>query len=430
MHAKHARINRFMVRQENIQMHQRMPRRQALAAAVAAFAAATTVSACAGESQPGISDEEPSSPAKRPKPGEPARHASDESFPVGEPFGEAAWSIGEVRDSSDTAAVRGDRLIIHREVYPKSVTSYAPDGSEVWYFDLPGRGDPDIYDVQILDEVVAILTRAEVDGEGLEESSFVAKVLLLSIQDGSVVTETDLPIEDSHAFPPANLIGDGVYMTEGGELRDIPAENTTPKFIDGVPVWTEAGDSGNGEVLSAENWQGLEYSFAERKEVVNRERGLVLVDEPDTDDESLVGHILNIHTGDVLFSITSETNAFAEHEVGRYWSPVGDGESSVCSPSGEFSVSGALWISESEGRCIGGGDGQQNVTLTAVDDAGTAYGISEESKLVTVPAGGEAQVSDLPEVGAPNTPSPPFAIMDGGLALHWDGLTVTANPIR
>lgn len=411
-------------------MHQRMPRRQALAAAVAAFAAATTVSACAGESQPGNSSEEPSSPVKRPKPGEPARHAIDESFPVGEPFGEAAWSIGEVRDSSDTAAVRGDRLIIHREVYPKSVTSYAPDGNEVWYFDLPGRGDPDIYDVQILDEVVAILTRAEVDGEGLEESSFVAKVLLLSIQDGSVVTETDLPIEDSHAFPPANLIGDGVYMTEDGELRDIPAENTTPRLIDGVPVWTEASDSGNGDVLSTESWQGLEYSFAEQKEVVNRERGLVLVDEPDAGDESLVGHILNVHTGDVLFSITSETNAFAEHAVGRYWSPVGDGESSICSPSGEFAVSGALWISESEGRCIGGGDGQQNVTLTAVDDAGTAYGISEESKLVTVPAGGEAQVSDLPEVGAPKTPSPPFAIMDGGLALHWDGLTVTANPIR
>lgn len=411
-------------------MHQRMSRRQALVATTATLTTTLAVSACANASQSGKNAGDPSSPAKQPSPGDPIRHASDESFPVGAPFGDAIWSIGEVRDSSDTAAVRGDRLIVHREIYPKSVTSYAADGSEVWYFNLPGRGSSDIYDVQILDEVVAILTRVELEGDGLEESSFAANVLLLSIQDGSVVTEAELPIVDAHAFPPANLIGDGVYMTEEGDLQDIPVDGATLRMIDGAPVWVERDDEEPGDQLSSKSWQSLPYSFDQRSEIMNRERGLVLVKEDGTGSDSLIGHVLDVHSGEVQFSITSESNPFAEYKVGRFWSPVADDESSICSPNGEFAVSGALWISESEGRCIGGGDGQQKVTLTAVDDSGIAYGISEQFKLVIVPVGGDPQVSDLPEVGAPKTPSPPFAIMDGGIALHWDGTTVTANPIQ
>lgn len=409
-------------------MHRSTTRRQALLATMATLASTTAISACTSGS-PDDSDGDPANSPKQNKHSDPDRHASDASFPVGEPFGEAAWSVDEVVNV-EGVTVRGNRLIVHRGGFPPSISVYANDGSEVWFFELPDSSDQISYDVQILEETVAFLTRGEIDSQSLAESSSGANVLLLSLEDGSVVAEAGLPIESDRAFPPERLIGDGAYMTESGELFDFPIDDIEPKLVDGTLIWSEEGADKAEEFLATENWRSSEYSFGWRKKIVNWRRGLMLVQGHDTGDPSLIGHVIDVHTGEVPFSISSENNPSAESRVGRYLSPLRNDEPSICSPNGAYVVDGALWMSESQGRCIGGGEGQQNVTLTAVDDAGTAYGVSEEGKLVVVPVGSEAYVSELPEIRPYRDPVPPFAIMEGGLALHWDGLIVTANPIK
>lgn len=101
-------------------------------------------------------------------------------------------------------------------------------------------------------------------------------------------------------------------------------------------------------------------------------------------------------------------------------------ETAALSPSGEYAVLDSLLWDGSTVTCIGGGEGQRSVTLTAITDEGTAYGSAGGDLLVEVPASGEPTTSDLPE-GA----QPPIGIMDGGLAIHYDpDGVITANPVR
>ena len=100
------------------------------------------------------------------------------------------------------------------------------------------------------------------------------------------------------------------------------------------------------------------------------------------------------------------------------------------SPNGRYGVAGPFWMSETEGKCFGGGDGQKTIEFSAVDDNGTAYGETDEGELVVITKGGEPEVSDAPV---------PIGVMDGNIAIHIDGEkgagfwidpTITANPIK
>lgn len=410
-------------------MHRKTTRRQVLSASAAALGSAIALSACTSESPTGESPTDEGVVTRQPEGSDEDWQTSAQSFPVGNPFGEPAWSLDRLLDHGVSVAVRGDRLIVENNDNPHDVVYvFDSKGQEVWHYELPSVTEAPSLAVRILNETVAILIEAEAEAEGLKKPTKVANVLLLSIDDGSVRAEADLPVEDV-GYPPENLIGDGVHMTENGDIRDLPAGATEAAVIDGVLIWNEKSEGGSDELLSTENWRNARYHLS-RHALVNQQSGLILVNDNSSGGDPLIGHILDVHTGEIRFPLSSDNNPGAESHGTQYWNPRGGQETSVTSPNGEYAISGALWISASEGRCIGGGDNQQAVVLTAVDDAGTAYGISEEGRLVVVPNGGDARVSDLPEVGPGHKPAPPFAVMAGGLALHWDGVTITANPIK
>ncbi len=87
-------------------------------------------------------------------------------------------------------------------------------------------------------------------------------------------------------------------------------------------------------------------------------------------------------------------------------------------------------MSETEGKCFGGGDGEKKIEFTAVADDGTAYGETEDGELVVVTNGGEAEVFEA---------LVPVGVMNGDIAIHvsgeddegvWGDPTITANPIK
>ncbi len=104
--------------------------------------------------------------------------------------------------------------------------------------------------------------------------------------------------------------------------------------------------------------------------------------------------------------------------------------STLRSPNGEYGVNGTIWMSETEGKCFGGGDGEKTIEFRAVADDGTAYGETEDGELVVVTTGGEAEVFEA---------LVPVGVMNGDIAIHvsgeddegvWGDPTITANPIK
>jgi len=329
-------------------------------------------------------------------------------IPVGDAFGEAIWSLS-VGSMSDVW-VRDDRLIVS-DVESGRVFAVEAGGDEIWSFDLPEK--PSSMRVVVGKSTVALLTGAEVEGEGLAEKTFAAHVALRAIEDGSLIAEDHIPLASAQSSLPSDLVGDGFYMTQDGVVHEFPEEYSAPMatagdkpFVEDVLLWDESGGFG----LVSETWRNDDYSFLDG--LVDVARGRILVRERAVPaPEGYVGSMLDVRTGEVLFDISCPEDLRA----------FGDASSS---PSGEFMVSGPLWVSGSEGRCIGGGEGEQSVELTAVADDGTAFGMSEEGSLVVAEPSGEVAVSELPDgAGAP------FAVMSGNTALHRSGGTITANPI-
>lgn len=348
---------------------------------------------------------------------------------MGEPFGEAVWTIGDI-EQSDEVAVRGDRLIVRTG--EGRMRAYSSNGDQEWSYDLPEQSNG--LDVQVLNRAVAILTGGSSEGEGLDETKMVANVVLLSIEDGSVIGEAELPLASADDFPPAQLKGDGAYLTEDGKRHEFPANylETFPDVVarpdgsdainavvNGITIWSDNG----GNNLVTETWRDDDHTGPN---LVDQPRGRLLVSERGSSLK--YGSVLDAQTGSILFDIECEDDSRSSNGSSTWANPSG-GIETVSSPNSQYLISGAIWLADTEGRCLGGGEGQQDVTLTAVDDAGTAYGMTSEGKLVVVPSNGEHQVSELPETGAHGGVSP-FAVMDGDLALHWNGSTISANPIK
>lgn len=352
-----------------------------------------------------------------------------EGFPVGEPFGEAVWTVGDI-EQSDEVAVRGDRLIVRTE--EGRISGYTSNGDQEWSYDLPEQSNG--IDVQILNQTVAVLTGGTSEGEGLNETKMVANVVFLSIEDGSLISEAVLPLASADDFPPTQLKGDGAYLTEDGKLHEFPSNYLTTfpdvasrsdgsdaitAVVNGIPIWSDNG----GNNLVTESWRDDDHKGPS---LIDQPRGRLLVSERGNSQK--YGSVLDAQTGSILFDIECGDDSQSSNGSSTWANPSG-GIETVSSPNSQYLISGAIWLSDTEGRCLGGGEGQQDVTLTAVDDAGTAYGMTSEGKLVVVPSNGEHQVSELPETGAHGGVSP-FAVMDGDLALHWNGSSISANPIK
>jgi len=186
------------------------------------------------------------------------------------------------------------------------------------------------------------------------------------------------------------------------------------RSVDGIPIWSVRGE------LRGEGWTSADLGLVENSVLaVNDSLGLLLLWDNSPFAASETVHAIRAETGERAFDVTCATGS----EVGA--SLATGGTRSSTSPDGRYAVKGPVSFSSDEAVCLGGGD-QQSVSLTAVDDDGTSYGVSAEGDLVVAPLNGDPQVSALPS-GA----STPLGIMTGGIAVHWDDASgyITGNPI-
>ncbi|GAB3650401.1 hypothetical protein [Glycomyces tarimensis] len=357
-----------------------------------------------------------------------AAEAAVAAFPVGEPFGEAVWSV-DVGPGESTVTVRPDRVVVDR-LYPdvaRVIQAYTPDGDEAWTYDLSEHEYPQHIPVAVLEETVAILEHAEIEASGLDEAQTVTELTLLSIEDGSVVAEIEFP--DSPEFTSFGSIvfhgDDGIgFVTEEGEVIEVEAEYfrvTDAGLVRGAPFWLDKGNNLNTQAGTLSELPGIEQPEISGMDVlaVDHRQGLLAVQVTHGALADLAYYVVAVETGEIVYELSCSDYSHT------------DGTTDVArnSPNGEYVVHESIWMSATGGRCFGGGDGQRTVELRAVDDDGNAYGAVEgdapSDELVTIPVGGEPEVSDLPE-GAPV----PSGIMNGDIAVHLSGTTLTGNPIK
>ncbi|MFT4189123.1 MAG: hypothetical protein QM621_11150 [Aeromicrobium sp.] len=368
------------------------------------------------------------------------------SPPVGEAFGEAVWSVEADIDYTDVDLdrptsmnnglldhrlhVAGDRIVALVDDATR-LQAWTADGEEAWSHPITSDVSSPWPTGQIrwMNETVAIVEDREGEGSGLDKDTVTTHLTLLSLDDGSVVAEADFGgwvlAEYGLAFGPETREaspGEGfVVVAEDGSQRVVPADLSTATLrgvVDDVAVWDVHETLGDYYTVS-EKWNARTAELDARTpifiESVDQARGLLMTDAAAFD----------VHTGERRFDLPS----CHRHS---HTSPL------VHSPGGEYGVWDNNWTSTTAHRCVGEAE-QRGVTLTAVDDDGTAYGLVIGSDLnthvtgddydyefVTVPADGDPQVTAWPE-GA----TPPRGIVEGGLAIHWhpDEGVITANPI-
>lgn len=331
------------------------------------------------------------------------REAAEASIPVGAPFGDAVWRVEA--EGSTRVNVRPDRLIVDSTTpASRTIRAFTADGKEKWDYSLSGD-DVGSAEVWVLDETVAVLEEVTTEGSGLDKDQTNEQLTLLSQEDGTEIT--------TEAAASVNEFGVVV-------------------FKDGESALTE-----EGETVA---YKAPEYKYTDDKQTPVY--GIPPVEFPifqDLESDEYV-EVEPLATGlkeDILIIYASaggETTYYAvDTKAGRvaYELPCSSGLSSTLrSPNGEYGVNGSIWMSETEGKCFGGGDGEKKIEFTAVADDGTAYGETEDGELVVVTNGGEAEVFEA---------LVPVGVMNGDIAIHvsgeddegvWGDPTITANPIK
>lgn len=351
------------------------------------------------------------------------------SFPVGEPFGEAVWSV-DVGEGEKTVTVRPDRVVVDRSLLgvSRAIQVYTLEGEEAWTHDLSDHEYPEAVSVATFRETVAVLTEREIEASGLDEARTVAVLTLLSLEDGSVVAEVEFP-EENPLFSDHGAVfftdDDGVsYVTEDGEIvkrGDDGFADGDHGLVHGTPFWVDRSHDLHTQAGGASEFPGVDRSDIIGMDVLaaDHEQGLLAVQVTHDRSFDFTYHAVEAATGEVLY----------EFDCPGYTHTQGETDVASNSPNGQYAVHESIWISATGARCFGGEDGQRTVELQAVDDDGNAYGMVEgdgleSGELVTIPAGGEPEVSALPD-GAPA----PSGIMNGGIAVHLSGTMLTGNPI-
>jgi hypothetical protein len=324
--------------------------------------------------------------------------SSVEGFPVGKPFGDAAWSIEVSGDTRVT--VRPDRVIVDTTgLTTRTIRAYTGEGKKAWEREVPGR-NPEHVPVWVLDETVAILGEVETEGSGLDEDKTTQVLTLLSQEDGTEVAE-----EDSASVDAQGVIykdDKSQALTEEGQLVDYePVETFTinADSVAGIPLDPSIKTDGfiDAEILAINRRQGMAIFNVTRE-------------APDMEF--------------AFFGVDTETGKVAyELECQGYKHTDSENNVAESSPNGKYGVHESVWMTATEGKCFGGDYGQKSIEFTAVDDNGTAYGITEVSglaapELVVIPKGGEPEVLEAPA---------PVGIMNGGIAVHINGKATNGN---
>lgn len=344
------------------------------------------------------------------------------AVPVGAPFEDASWSLDARSDA--LVLVTPDRLITDGPVLDGAlaITAWSADGEQVWSHEI----SEGVTDIRALSETVAFVERREVKGTGLDKTRLVIIVTLLSLDDGEIVAEVEVPDSEigrhgltfSIKNPDWGSAGsDGfILVAEDGTTQEInPGYAEDVDAVASIPFWSNTSE------LQTESWNSRDLGLGMSSVmVIDPGQGLLLLQDTSGNGEADTFSMVQAETGAILYTVSCPTDQYG-------WGASGgnDGTLAQNSPNRQYGVAGRLTFSATESRCVGGGD-QQNVTLTAVDDDGTAYGETADGQLVVVALGGEPQVSELP-AGARS----PIGVMKGDIAVHRDERTgvVTGNHI-
>lgn len=383
-----------------------------------AATAMLTLSACgssdpAADTKPAVQDKLTEDRQETPEP-------SIKSIPVGEPFGDAVWAINGLHVPSGVRSAiingkpvktRGDRLIIETiELDDKrGVLVFDSDGKEVWQ-----RSFDPLAEISVLQEVVAVMEYDTVESGGLDKAEDVGTLTLLSLKDGSTVAELSQQDPIHHLFNEfGQIVLNESVVTEDGKVHE---QTKAPEFgalflKDGVTAPVEL-DASIPE---------LEDAFDVETRVIAPALGIAVVGITHGPSPEFTYYAVKTKDGSVVNKLDCGDALFAKHT---------DSSTNVAyaSPNGDYAVLESFWISSSEAKCYTEQEDVKGAILTAVDDNGTAYGTTSDSKreLVVITAEGTARVSALP-----NQASAPIGILDGGIAIHTDSLgKVTGNPIK
>lgn len=363
------------------------------------------------------------------------------SLPVASAFGQPAWGM-QIPPSWEqmTPIVTAQRIIALSDA---TVVAYDTRGEEAWSTEWKplaeenrAVGTPPVLR-QVSPEVVAVIDTGKVKGEGLATTTYAARVTLIDVEHGALKKEVSVPGSESDS-PKLGSVGLGfalpdrtaVVVTPEGEIVEAPAAPADARLIGAASVGeTPIGLWETGSVNTVASFGSAVWSS--NASLPNE--ATINAQVFGSDADTLVLGRWNEPTagrgegGEVAFQVLNAASGkvLATPECGPATaSPL------VVSPNSEWKVTGPLRINpQNAGDCTGGGEGQRSVTFSAVTDEGRAFGLAgqggSDALFVDAKSGEVPETSDLPE-GA----RPPIGVMEGGLAIHWDGRTgiITANP--
>ena len=350
-------------------------------------------------------------------------------------FGDPEWSIDVGHRAG--ISVHGDRILVSGD---DKTTAYDPDGKKVWERENPAEGESDGHTdneqtrVALSPDVMAYTTTGTSDGTGMSTPKPQMQVEVFSLEDGKAIAEHTID-GDSQA-PKAegpglgitsdtaeNFSASDVYAITADGKKHTVEDATKAGTIGNQIIYSDGGMSDSG-VFKTDSWSSESFW-----------------DDPDMTEASIIGSNnddLLLAQGDVVDEATykvvdatsGEVLADADCNFGRTYQDM------TSSPNREWNIlAGAIIGPDGETTCVGGGEGEKSVQLTAVTDDGTAFGTTEtylggnqgESVFVQARPGEEPKTEQI----EPGT-ALPLGVVDGDLVLHWneDTNVLSAHPIN
>lgn len=368
-------------------------------------------------------------------------------LPVGSAFSSAIWSLTLPETSQQkTPIVAGDRVVV---LDGDSVRAVDPQGKDAWTTPFPAfTADQRIHDVNgypflRLAEpgVAAVVDAGKQAGNGLDEDIYAVKVTLVDVEAGTVIKAVTLPgtgsdspkpgkvglafalgREMSAVLPSGKVVKVPANTTAGGTLHQVTGGATVGNNI--ISAWdtvdTQSVNRQTTPGFAGQRWDSIstapnaDYTTAdvEASDADHLIVGRWVVPGSGPTSAVVQVQVIDAQSGEVLSSPPCETDPTAS--------------ALTASPNRQHFVDGPMRLDSSgHAECIGGGENQKKVGLTAVTDDGRAFGRASDL-LVDVAPDGTAKTTPLPD-GA----QPPIGIMTGNLAVHWDPTTaiLTGNPI-
>lgn len=367
-------------------------------------------------------------------------------LPVSSAFARAEWSIDYANAAQVGPLVLPEHVVV---LNGAAVEAYGPDGKKQWakrvdafskedrVTDSDGGDLSAVPTLRALDSsTVAFIDTGSAKGKGLQDDSYVARVSLISLADGSLTT---VNVKGSQSDSP-KLTPFGVCFTlpDDGPGVIVNADGSTTKVRSDHGFF---GTIGKTKVLGPTDSAPVQYDGTGRKERIGYDLGAwstdksaplktytgVRIDAASNEDDLVLVTWTNSPPGGTSSKqksrlIRASTGAVLDSSVPQI--PL-NATLFTASPNRNYLVAGPLLVTKSGTvHAIGGGTGQKTVDLMAVANDGTAYGLADDT-FVTATNTGKTKT----EPGADPTVSL-LGIMTGNIAVHARDGVVTGNPVK